>query len=242
MEGPLNVAAGELVDAVLAASDRLVAAAERLHDEAIGQPSLLPNWTVGHVLSHVALNAEAFVRVAEDLRAGRLALMYPDGADGRNRAIESAAVRPAAVIAAHLRSSSSAFDEAWREPPPAGVAATAAGFPEFQAATVPLRRFREVEVHGADSGLSGFTPTAWSEPYVAADLPTQWATVAQRCEDALRVRDETGTMWEIGEGAALVEVDRRTLLAWLLDRASVSSLPDLVSWGDQSRWRPDARS
>lgn len=228
-----------MVDAVLEATDRLVAAAERLDDAGVRRPSRLPDWSVGHVLSHVALNAEAFVLVANELRAGRPALMYPEGVEGRNRAIEAAAGRPAAVIAAHLRASAAAFDEAWRTPPPDGIAATAAGFPEFAAATVPLRRCREVEVHGVDSGLAGFTPAAWSEAYVVEDLPTQWPTVPLRTDAAVHAVDETGAAWVAGSGASPVRTDRRTLLAWLLDRAPtpVPSLPELAPWGDQSRWR-----
>lgn len=38
----------------------------------MARPSRLPGWTVGHVVAHVALNAEAFERVAAERRAGRL--------------------------------------------------------------------------------------------------------------------------------------------------------------------------
>ena len=44
-------------------TERLVATAERLGDAEVRAPSLCPGWTRGHVLTHLARNAEALVRV-----------------------------------------------------------------------------------------------------------------------------------------------------------------------------------
>src|ERR1022692_5071277 len=48
----------EWLDRIGAATDRLLAAADLLTDPGVREPSLLPGWTRGHVLSHPARNAD----------------------------------------------------------------------------------------------------------------------------------------------------------------------------------------
>ena len=47
------------------ANERFLDAIEGLTDDQVLRPSLLPGWTVGHVLTHVARNADSHVRRAE---------------------------------------------------------------------------------------------------------------------------------------------------------------------------------
>jgi maleylpyruvate isomerase len=44
------------------AHTRLRATAERITDEQVRSPSRLPGWTIGHVLTHVARNADGHAR------------------------------------------------------------------------------------------------------------------------------------------------------------------------------------
>ena len=54
------------------ATARLLAALEVLRDLDVTRPSLLPDWTVGHVLTHLARNADSFVRIlAQQAKTGR---------------------------------------------------------------------------------------------------------------------------------------------------------------------------
>ena len=103
-----------------------------------------------------------------------------------------------------------------------------------------MRRLREVEVHGTDTGLDALAPASWSDAYVDAELSQQWATVARRTTDAVGIIDELGARWTANaSGDRFVELDRRTLLAWVLDRATPPAprgLPQLLSWGDPSSW------
>lgn len=204
------------------------------------RPSRLPGWTVGHVLTHVARNADAFVRVAADRHAGRPGTMYPDGAEGRNADIEGGAGRPMAELVADLREASAAFAAAWRDPVPDGPCRSWAAIAPFDAAEVPLRRLREVEVHGVDTGLPGVDHRAWTDAYVEADLPFQWAQVVRRTEEPLHVVDELARLWSTGSPSHITErrVDRRDLLAWLLDRRAIEGLPTLLPWGAPDTWRP----
>ena len=56
-------------------------------------PSLLPEWTRGHVLTHIARNADSFVRVLEAARRGEVVTQYEGGVASRNADIEAGASR-----------------------------------------------------------------------------------------------------------------------------------------------------
>jgi maleylpyruvate isomerase len=227
-----------LAAAVADSSARVLAVAEGLDEATLRSSSQLPNWSVGNVLAHIALNAEAFTRVAEERRAGRPGVMYPDGVPGRNADIAELGDAPAAVLIARLSDAIAHFAEAWAEPVPVGPCVTAVGMNEFSSVEVIARRLREVEVHGSDTGLETLNHTTWSDAFVTDDLPNQWATVVRRTDTPLAVIDETGTTWSTEPGVApLLTINRRDLLAWTLDRITIASLPTLITWGDQSRWR-----
>lgn len=183
--------------------------------------SRLPGWTVGHVLTHIARNADAFVRVADDRRAGRVGTMYPDGAAGRNADIEAGSTRPMADLLADLAEAGARFAAAWSGPVPDGPCRSWEGIPEFPADEIPLRRLREVEVHAIDTGLDGLTHEDWTDAYVRADLARQWRDVERRTTEAV---DRAG-------------VSDRDLLAWLLDRKAIDALPPLLPWGAPETWR-----
>ena len=70
-------------------------------DSWAGQPSLLPGWTRGHVLSHLARNADAMVRALAGTARGERIPMY-DGEDARAADIEAGAGRTAAELAADV--------------------------------------------------------------------------------------------------------------------------------------------
>src|SRR3954470_8521222 len=74
-----------------------------LTDEVARQPSLLPDWTVGHVLSHIARNADSVVRRLEGAARGVVVDQYVGGPEGRATEIEEGAGRPATDLAADVR-------------------------------------------------------------------------------------------------------------------------------------------
>jgi maleylpyruvate isomerase len=219
------------------AHQRLLVGLVDLTDIQVRQPSLLPDWTVGHTLSHIALNAEAFVRVAKGLALGLIGPMYPT-MQSRNADIDAGAQRTAAEIVDHLNRAHEAFMASWASLDAEqinGDATTAPGMPTFPAATIPDRRLREIEVHGADSGVPALTYNGWSEGYVAADFPIQFSTVAARLDPAclgFAVLDEVGTAHVAGQtiGIAPVVSTRREILAWTLNRIQPAGFPALTNW------------
>ena len=76
------------------------------------QPSLLPGWTRGHVLNHLALNAEAMMRTLSGTVRGEKIPMY-DSEDARAADIEAGAGRSAAELAADVVDSARRLEQTW---------------------------------------------------------------------------------------------------------------------------------
>ena len=151
-----------------------------LTDEIVARPSLLPEWTVGHVLAHLVHNAESFVRLFRTAEHGEIAEQYPGGPEQRRAEIERDAGAPAATHVERLRRSIHELETTWIAARRAwsghGRTVTGALVPITE---VPLRRWREVEVHTGDLGQGDLVPGAttddrgigtWSEEYVRHDL------------------------------------------------------------------------
>ena len=82
------------------AHQRLLARLDARTDFDPRQPSLLPDWTVGHVLTHIARNADSMIRMLDGLD------QYEGGIEGRRADIEAGAGRPPDELIADVR----AFD------------------------------------------------------------------------------------------------------------------------------------
>src|SRR6516225_10421530 len=112
--------ASHSLDRLAAATDRLLATATALSDAQAREPSLLPGWTRGHVLSHIARNADGLRNLLIWARTGTETPMYAS-AESRSADIEAGAGRPAAALAADVGESAAAFaaeaaampDDAW---------------------------------------------------------------------------------------------------------------------------------
>src|SRR4051794_4551344 len=78
--------------------------ARTLDDAAAAGPSLCPGWTRGHVLTHLARNADGLLNVAHSAVTGVLVPMY-ESAEARNADIEAGAGRSARELADDLERS-----------------------------------------------------------------------------------------------------------------------------------------
>ncbi|KFG05089.1 MULTISPECIES: maleylpyruvate isomerase family mycothiol-dependent enzyme [Streptomyces] len=139
------------------ATDRLLTAAARLDNAAVTEASRLPGWTRGHVLAHLARNADALVNVFE----GRP--MYAS-AEARDADIERDAPRPLKEQLADVRDSADRFQDAAALPADWTRTVELRNGVTDSAARVPFRRWIEVEIHHVDLGIG----------YELEDLPPEF--------------------------------------------------------------------
>lgn len=176
---------------------------------ALDVPSALPGWSRRHLLAHLAANADALGNLIRWAATGEPSPMYASPGE-RAAGIEQGSRLPARDLAAWLRQSAGALEEAmtrlsgeqWRAP-----VVTAQGR-TVPATEVPWMRAREVFVHAVDlaTGLS------------FADLPGGF--LAALCDDVAGKRatgpspapgpavvleaTDTGGRWELpGPGGAV---------------------------------------
>jgi len=202
-----------------AAERRFLAAIEGIDDEVARRATPLPGWTAGHLLTHVARNADSHVRRAHAAALGDVVEQYPGGPAGRAAEIENGALRPAVDLVDDVRRSAQGLHAAWeRVPPSAWDAITRdVGGRERPLRDLPSRRWQELEVHVVDLGL-GVTHRDWSDDFVEAWLPRLRASLADRLPPGARAPNA---------GA----LDERDELAWLYGRLTRPDLPTLDSWG-----------
>lgn len=207
------------------ATDNLLAAAADLDESSVAAPSLLPGWTRGHVLAHLARNADGMVEVL----AGRP--MYPSN-EARNAAIERDAPRPLAVHLADLRESAARLDAAFTALPAAGWDRTLTlRFGEVTARHLPYHRWNEIELHRIDLG-TGYG----IDDLPAAFLERSLTALAERFAGhpaitaAIELRTEDGTVRHIGAAPAdaaektVVVGPAAALVGWLTGRSTGSGL------------------
>lgn len=196
-----------------AAHQGLLASLDELTDEQARQPSLLPDWTVGHVLTHLARNADSHVRMFEAADRGEVALQYAT-AQARNDDIEAGADRPADELVGDLRRSIWRLEGTWASTSAVGWAGQGLNAQGRQMISdLPFRRWGETVIHRSDLGL-GYAPADWPADFVRLELrrlTMLWAS-----------RRPMG-MTELPTAA--LELDDRARLTWLLGRADVPGLP-----------------
>lgn len=99
-----------------------MSSAERLTEHEMRSRSLLPGWSIGHVLTHLARNADAYARRLAGALNGEDVPKYAHGEEQRRREIADGAQRPFKQIIADLRTSISQLEGVF-------VASAAAGWP-----------------------------------------------------------------------------------------------------------------
>jgi len=193
----------------------VVATMQTLDDGLVSQPSLLPGWTVGHVATHIARNAEGHVRMLQGATRNEVAPMYPGGIQQRNADIEAGSTRSASELTADVIATAAELEAMWDAMPAEAWSRhgiTIAG--EISMVDLLFIRWREVCVHHADLGL-GYTWEDWDDEYVRlelARLTMQWAS-----------RKPMG-LTNLPPAALAVPAHRR--VAWLLGRTEIDGLPE----------------
>ncbi|MEU1873305.1 maleylpyruvate isomerase family mycothiol-dependent enzyme [Streptomyces sp. NPDC019793] len=202
------------------ATDRLLTAVGKLDNASVTESSRLPGWSRGHVLAHLARNADALVNVLE----GRP--MYVSG-EARDADIERDAPRPLDAQLADVRESAARFQDVSAVPADWSRTVELRNGVTDAASRVPFRRWAEVELHHVDLGIG----------YELEDLPAEFT---ERETDFLaarfaghpevpptRLTDGTRA-WRTGREAGAAEVTvtgpPADLLGWLAGRREGSAL------------------
>jgi maleylpyruvate isomerase len=198
--------------------------------------SELEGWTVGHVMTHIARNADGFTRMIAAAERGDVGDQYGGGRAGREAEISAGATRGWSELVVDVVASSDRLGRSFAAVPDE-VWATGQG--RLQAGVEPVREFphrraREVEIHRLDLGL-GATYLEWSEGFVAREWPLSVGRLATRLPDgaAVRLLVEGSDAEVVGaENADPVELrgTRTDLLAWIVGRRDVAGAPALASW------------
>ncbi len=206
--------------------------------EAKGQ-SLLPGWTRGHVLTHVARNGDAMLNLVTWARTGRETPMYVSR-EKRDADIEEGASRPAASLVADVNDTHDRLiaalrdlpENAWSAPIRFGAANTSG-----VAALIPVLRRTEVEIHHIDLDLE-YTLAHLPEDFVERLLDQVSAEFSTR-DDApslLLVGTDDDRRWSVGNGGQEVSGPAPSLLGYLVGRTdgtglhTEGDLPMLGAW------------
>jgi maleylpyruvate isomerase len=231
---------------VARATEHLLDTAQDITGAQAAAPSLLPGWTRGHVLTHLARNADGLSNLLTWARTGEETPMYASQ-EARDADIQTGAGRPAAELLDDLRSASERFAEATRTMPADAWSAEVrrrVGKP-FPAIRVLWFRLQEVQIHHVDLD-AGFTPAHWPADFVARCLD-EVARHFGRREDfpALGLHaEDTDRRFELhagpdGQTGPTIAGPGPALLAWLIGRSSGDGLdvepdgplPALPAWG-----------
>jgi maleylpyruvate isomerase len=166
----MDAAQRELSGTLDTATQRVIDEARLLSDSDLRAPSLLPDWSRGHVLAHLARNADALRNLLAGARVGQDRPSYAS-AEARAADIEAGATADARELVDDLAAAAMAFRAAVRELP--GEAwnyqVQMLQGPRFPASKLLARRLAEVELHHCDLGI-GYGPDQWLESFRAMDL------------------------------------------------------------------------
>ncbi|GAA1348243.1 maleylpyruvate isomerase family mycothiol-dependent enzyme [Saccharothrix algeriensis] len=212
--------------AALRAHRRFATIIAGLTDAQVGEPSALPGWTRGHVLSHVANVTTAMAVQAEN--EGVEVEVYPGGRPARDAAIEAGAGRSASGHRAAVEAAVARLAQAW-----SGVRdwSSRVAFRDGTLLDTAHALWREVEIHAFDLDL---TPVRWSPEFCghAVDF------LRQRVPDGVRLTlapVDDSRRWTIGSGEpAELTGNLHDLVAWLAGREPAGALsgrrPALNPW------------
>jgi len=175
---------------------RLDETLQSVDHDTVRRPSRLPDWTIAHVLTHIARNAESYVRMLDAAGRGVSVEQYPGGLDQRASDIDAGSRRPAYELVDDVRTTTTELEATWARMSPEawrGHGLTLGA--EWPCRVLPFHRWREVELHHVDLGLD-YTPDDWPDAYVQRELQVALDTLPQRLSGG----------------------DARALLAWLVGR------------------------
>lgn len=194
-------------------------------DQEFPGPSLLPDWSRGHVVAHVAANARGLARLTEWALTGVEQQMY-ESREARNQEIEHhAALRPR-ELRELSHSDALGLIEKWRAVPEQTWAAEVSPTPgrPRPASAIVWMRTREVWLHAVDlnagARFADF-PTEFVD-LLLAEITATWRG-RQGGEGVVLAPDDRASGMAVGaeDGAAVLHGPASALLQWATGRGSI---------------------
>jgi maleylpyruvate isomerase len=236
-------AAAELGPVVDTATSRLRQTAAGVSDQQAREPSLLPGWSRGHVLTHLARNADSLRNLLIWARTGAVTPQYAS-LDAREEGISAGAGRSAAELLADVETSAAALAAEAATLANADWAAQVQGtHGQWHPAWFTLwRRLTEVEIHHVDLN-AGYVPPDWPGAFALACVKRVASDFTRPdAPAAVLLSSDSGHVLAIGPAGAKAAVQvtgpASALLAWLTGRSQgadlaaepAGPLPPLPSW------------
>jgi maleylpyruvate isomerase len=216
--------------AVLAGHARLIALLDGLTDADMRAPSALPDWSRGHVLTHLEHSATAYARQVEYALDGKMIEVY----DGRQRpSVAPGAARSAAEIRAAIAETTAELDRAWDRVGPDDWDRPVR-YRDGWLRGLLFGRWREVEIHLTDLDL-GYRSSDWSTEFCLHAVNFLGARAAKGIQLTVSAGGYQ-CMWGTGESVE-VSGELTDVTAWLAGRdaagaltTSTGKLPELGPW------------
>jgi maleylpyruvate isomerase len=227
-----------LRELVRTATQRLLGDTILVTEQQWRAPSRLPDWTRGHVATHIARHADALCRLTEWARTGDRQDMYPS-AEHRSHEIEAGAGRSGLELQIDLDSSAGRLSSAFEQLDAANAwdaVVEMRGGLQVPARLLPLSRLLEVVIHHVDLDVG----------YEITDIDNQTGEwLLEWCafrlgnrEDfpKLQLTSDSGVTTAVGSlGEPIVVTgSSANLIGWLLSRTDASA----ISGGDALRLPP----
>lgn len=238
-ESPRGPVPSAWISGCKAAHARLHEIAAQLTDEIARRDTLLPGWTVGHLITHLARNADSLRGILEAALRGEMAAQYPGGPTQRTQDIERGASRSAQDLTGDLIEADRRLERAW-EATPEHVWVTGLGRRRHGPTTIPefvFLRWREVEIHLVDLDLPNLGSPHWeglNPAYIDAELYELSRFLPARVPAAstivLAPGDRPSRAYGHGDDHIVLEASTGKLLAWLMGRGDEPTWPILRPW------------
>jgi maleylpyruvate isomerase len=224
-EQPDLVGLARALDEMARSTDRLLETVDGMTDDDAHAPSLLPDWSRAHVLTHLARNADGLANLAHWARTGEERAMYPGGTASRDADIEAGAGRHIGDLRLDLADASERLLGAFADFPPAGlereVHSRGGAWLGWE---VPLMRVREVEIHHVDLE-AGYAAGDWPDAFVRRTLDQLAPEFLSRDTCPVRtLQASEGGAWEVGATGPELSGPAAELLSWLTGRSRGAGL------------------
>ena len=205
------------------ATRRLIRTVDALADDDYAAPSGCAGWTRGHVIAHLALNAEGLAGALRGIVEGDPMPMYASQ-ERRDGDIDQLAGASPSVLRARLLGASTDLAEAYGAVPTDRMTTTIDRIPggwTFPAEAVSVMRLQEVEIHHADLA-TGYTRADWPSGFAALLLDND---LRKRTEPALTAHaTDLDRTWTVGAGGPTVSGAAADLGWWFTGRGDGTGL------------------